>query len=54
MKNKSVYFNEYGEAVGKGFDGTNFYEQVILSSQQVEAIKLLIQKYTRQDQVNGK
>lgn len=42
--NESVYFNQYGEIVGKGFDGKNHYEQVIFDSRQVEAIELIIQK----------
>lgn len=45
-KNSSIYCNEHGEIVGKGVDGKNKYEYVIFNQQQVEAIKLLIQKYS--------
>ena len=26
--NESVYFNKYGEIIGRGYDGHNHYEQV--------------------------
>lgn len=42
--NESVYFNKYGEIIGRGYDGHNHYEQVIFDSQQIEAIKLIIQE----------
>lgn len=44
--NNSVYFNEYGEIVGRGYDDQNEYEYTIFDRQQIEAIKLLIQKYS--------
>lgn len=40
--NNSVYFNEYGEIVGRGYDGQNEYEYTIFDRQQIEAIKLII------------
>lgn len=43
--NKSVYFNEYGEIVGRGYDGHNEFERIVFTGQQVEAIKLIIQEY---------
>ena len=43
-KSNSVYFNEHNEVVGKGFDGKNKYEYVIVNQQQIEAIQLIIQK----------
>lgn len=53
-KNSSVYFNEQGEAIGKGFDGTpdNLFavERVLFDAQQVKAIKLIIQKYNDSNQ----
>lgn len=47
MNNKSVYFNQYGEIVGKGYDGKNYYEQIVFDIQQIEAIKLIIQGYNK-------
>lgn len=46
--NESIYFNKYGEIVGKGYDGQNHYEQVILNLQQVKAIEMVIEKYNEQ------
>ncbi|WP_270367729.1 hypothetical protein [Limosilactobacillus fermentum] len=41
---KNVYFNQHGEVVGRGYDGRSHYEQIVLNLQQVEAIKLIIEK----------
>lgn len=49
MNNKSVYFNQYGEIVGKGYDGKNEFEKVLLNRQQIAAIELVIQKYNGRD-----
>lgn len=46
---KNVYFNQHGEVVGRGYDGRNHYEQIVFNLRQVEAIKLLIQKYSDKD-----
>lgn len=43
--NGSVRFNEYNEIVGKRYDGKNEYLYTIFDRQQIEAIKLIIQKY---------
>lgn len=42
---KNVYFNQHGEVVGRGYDGRSHYEKIVLNLQQVEAIKLIIEKY---------
>ena len=44
MNNKSVYFNQYGEIVGKGYDGKNEFEEVLLNRQQIAAIELIIRE----------
>ena len=49
MNNKSVYFNQYGEIVGKGYDGKNEFEEVLLNRQQIAAIELVIQKCNGRD-----
>lgn len=49
MNNKSVYFNQHGEIVGKGYDGKNEFEEVLLNRQQIAAIELIIQKYNGQE-----
>lgn len=46
---KNVYFNQHGEVVSRGYDGRNHYEQIVFNLRQVEAIKLLIQKYSDKD-----
>ena len=46
---KNVYFNQHGEVVSRGYDGRNHYEQIVLNLRQVEAIKLIIQKYSGKD-----
>ena len=52
MNNKSqVHFNKYGEIIGKGYDGENEYEYKVFNRQQIEAIKLLIQKYSGKENV---
>lgn len=47
--NESVYFNQYGEIVGRVYDGQSEFEQIIFDAQQVEAIKLIIQKCSDQE-----
>lgn len=42
---KNVYFNQHGEVVSRGYDGRNHYEQIAFNLRQVEAIKLIIEKY---------
>lgn len=42
---KNVYFNQHGEVVSRGYDGRNHYEQIVFNLRQVEAIKLIIEKY---------
>lgn len=48
-EHKNVYFNQYGDVSSKEYDGRNHYEQVIFSSRQVEAIKLIIEKCNERD-----
>ena len=43
---KNVYFNQHGEVVSRGYDGRNHYEQIVFNLRQVEAIKLIIEKYS--------
>lgn len=40
-----VHFNEHNEIIGRGYDGENEYLYTIFDKQQIEAIKLIIQKY---------
>lgn len=43
---KNVYFNQHGEVVSREYDGRNHYEQIVFNLRQVEAIKLIIEKYS--------